>query len=78
MTDPAVFFGLNVRAWLIRNDMTQTTLAKKTGMTRSTVANIVNGKRVAALGSVIKILKVVPVPFEQLTKVPFELDAAYD
>lgn len=51
--------------WL---QMSQAELADKTRLTPAAVSQIVNGERVPSLETVIKILKVVPMSFENFCK----------
>ncbi len=47
----------------------QCDIVKETGLTRSAVSALMNGKRDPQLSTIVKILKVIPVKFEKLIEV---------
>lgn len=61
-------FGKNIKDILNFLEMTQGELAKKAGLTPAAISQFVSGEREPSLGTVIKILKVLPVNFERLVK----------
>lgn len=69
MRDPA-YFGANLRKVLRSLDMTQAEFAERAGLTPAAVSQILDGKREPSLGTVCKILAVVPTNFEWLVRKP--------
>lgn len=47
-------------------DMTQKELAQRSGLTPAAISQIINGDREPTLGSILAILKVIPVKFEKI------------
>lgn len=62
-------FGQNLTYILETLKMSQHELSKRTGLTEAAISQILNGKREPALGTIIKILKVIPVKFEILVNI---------
>lgn len=61
-------FGKNLERNLKWLQMSQIELAEKTGLTPAAISQIVNGERIPNLKSVIKILGVIPMTFENFMK----------
>lgn len=62
------YFGANLRKVLRALDMSQVELSERSGLTQAAISQILDGKREPALGTVCKILSVIPVRFETLVK----------
>lgn len=61
-------FGSNLNKILKVLGISQTELAEKSGLTPGAVSQILNGKNEASLGSICKILSVIPIKFERLVE----------
>lgn len=61
-------FGINLLAVLKALDMTQAELAKRAGLTPAAVSQLINCEREPSLGTIVKILTVIPVTFERLVR----------
>ena len=59
-------FGQNLAHFLKVLGITQATFAEKSGLTQAAVSQIINGRREPSLDSILKILTVLPIKFEQL------------
>lgn len=59
-------FGKNLQEAMNTLGMSQIDLSEKSGLTPAAVSQILNGKREPSLGSIIKILRIIPVKFEKL------------
>ena len=51
--------------------MDQTELAKMTGLTQAAVSQLLNGVRDPSIHTLVKIMKVIPVKFENLITIEF-------
>jgi len=58
-------FGKNLKTVI---DFLEISQAELTGLTQAGISQIVNGEREPSLGSICKILNVLPVKFERLVK----------
>lgn len=65
-------FSKNLRFVMCALGISQVTLAKASGLTPSAINQILSGKREPSLGSVVKILNVIPITFERLMKKTIE------
>ena len=61
-------FGKNLKGIMTKLGMTQADLAERTGLTRAAICQILKGDRDPILGTVCKILNVIPVKFETLVR----------
>ena len=61
-------FAKNLKAVIEFIEMSQAELSNKTGLTQAAISQILSGKRDPSLSTICKILKVLPVNFERLTK----------
>jgi predicted transcriptional regulator len=59
-------FGKNLNKVLECLEMSQTELARKTGLTQAAISQIIAGKREPSLSSICAILKAIPTNFERL------------
>lgn len=59
-------FGKNLRQILDTLGLTQVEFAQLTGLTQASISQIINGEREPSLGTICKILSVVPIKFERL------------
>jgi transcriptional regulator with XRE-family HTH domain len=64
------YIGQNLKDCMNYLDITQTDLAEKCGLTQAAISQIINSERVPSIGSVIKILRVLPMSFERLIREP--------
>lgn len=64
--NPVSVFGSNLSNILKFLEMTQVELALQSGLTQAAISQIISGEREPSLGSIIKILRVIPVKFERL------------
>lgn len=61
-------FGRNLKYIIDRLFLTQSELAKKSGLTQAAISHIINGRREPSLETTCKILSVIPVKFERLVQ----------
>ena len=61
-------FGRNLGLIMQQLGMSQSNLADKSNLTPAAISQIINGQREPSLGSIVKILKVIPISFERLIK----------
>lgn len=61
-------FGKNLKIVIDFLEITQAELTEKSGLTQAGISQIINGEREPSLGSICKILNVIPVKFERLVK----------
>jgi len=59
-------FGENLNRIMKTLQMSQVDLAQKSGLTQAAISQIISGDREPSLGTIVKILKVIPVKFEVL------------
>lgn len=60
--------GTNLHNILGYLDMSQSDFANRSGLTQAAVSQIINGEREPSLGTIQKILSVLPITFERLTR----------
>ena len=60
--------GMNLQRIMKALRMNQTELAKRTGLTQAAISQIVNNERAPSLPTIIKILEVIPIKFEDLVE----------
>ena len=65
-------FGKNMRTIMSTLGMDQTELAKMTGLTQAAVSQLLNGVRDPSIHTLVKIMKVIPVKFENLITIEKE------
>lgn len=65
MMNPKLF-GPKLKTLLKTLDISQTEMAKLTGLTQAAVSQILNGECEPSLGTVCKILNHIPIKFEKL------------
>ena len=61
-------FGKNLQSVMKNLDLTGASLSEKTGLTPAAISQILSGKREPLLSTVIRIMNVIPVSFERLTR----------
>ena len=59
-------FGKNLRHYLELLNISQADFSKRSGLTQAAVSQIINGRREPNLDSICRILKIIPVKFEDL------------
>lgn len=65
-------FGMMIRAYLDREDMSQVDLAKKLGVTRGYVSNVVNDRKLVSVHQAIEIARVLGEPEQPYISAAFQ------
>ncbi|HMD13501.1 MAG TPA: helix-turn-helix transcriptional regulator [Bacteroidota bacterium] len=62
-------FGKKLRSLMVNLGMSQAELARRTGLTPAAISQLLDGIRDPSIHTIVKILRVIPVKFEQLVDI---------
>ena len=60
----------NLRHWRLKRDLSQSALAKKTGVTQASISHLEEGRRIPTLRTLSRLADALGVPFQQLLEPP--------